>query len=181
MTACQMGFGMQVDMSRPKDRPKGLTLTSQANGQTNREIEITFPSHPEQVRRALQKVLVSPLFTNPCQPALEDDLRGTAEIVLAEVLNNIVEHAYADQAGDITLRLVRHDGRVHCTVSDTGAPMPGLCLPEGRFQPLKDLADLPEGGFGWFLIRSLTEGLAYQRSKGLNSLSFQLPAKQSDA
>jgi serine/threonine-protein kinase RsbW len=176
-----MGFGMQVDMSRPKDRPKGLALTSQANGQTNREIEITFPSHPEQVRRALQKVLVSPLFTNPCQPALEDDLRGTAEIVLAEVLNNIVEHAYADQAGDITLRLVRHDGEVHCTVSDTGAPMPGLCLPEGRFQPLKDLADLPEGGFGWFLIRSLTEGLAYQRSKGLNSLSFQLPAKQSDA
>jgi serine/threonine-protein kinase RsbW len=176
-----MGFGMQVDMSRPKDRPKGLALTSQANGQTNREIEITFPSHPEQVRRALQKVLVSPLFTNPCQPALEDDLRGTAEIVLAEVLNNIVEHAYADQAGDITLRLVRHDGEVHCTVSDAGAPMPGLCLPEGPFQPLKDLADLPEGGFGWFLIRSLTEGLAYQRSKGLNSLSFQLPAKQSDA
>lgn len=176
-----MGFGMQVDMSRPKDRPKGLALTSQANGQTNREIEITFPSHPEQVRRALQKVLVSPLFTNPCQPALEDDLRGTAEIVLAEVLNNIVEHAYADQAGDITLRLVRHDGEVHCTVSDTGAPMPGLCLPEGRFQPLKDLADLPEGGFGWFLIRSLTEGLAYQQSKGRNRLSFQLPAKQSDA
>ena len=181
MTACQMGFGMQVDMSRPQDRPKGLALRSQASGPTDREIEITFPSHPEQVRRALQKVLVSPLFTNPCQPSQEDDLRGTAEIVLAEVLNNIVEHAYADQAGDITLRLVRHDGGVHCTVSDTGAPMPGLCLPEGRFQPLKDLADLPEGGFGWFLIRSLTEGLAYQRSKGLNSLSFQLPAKQSDA
>ena len=181
MTACQMGFGMQVDMSRPKDRPKGLALTSQASGQTNREIEITFPSHPEQVRRALQKVLSSPLFINPCQTAQEDDLRGTAEIVLAEVLNNIVEHAYADQAGDITLRLVRHDGEVHCTVSDTGAPMPGLCLPEGRFQPLKDLADLPEGGFGWFLIRSLTEGLAYQRSKGRNRLSFQLPAKQSDA
>ena len=76
---------------------------------------------------------------------------------------------------------MRHDGGLHCTVSDTGAPMPGLCLPEGQFQPLKDLADLPEGGFGWFLIRSLTEGLAYQRSKGLNRLSFQLPAKQSDA
>jgi serine/threonine-protein kinase RsbW len=176
-----MGFGMQVDMSRPKDRPKGLAMTSQASGQTDREIEITFPSHPEQVRRALQKVLASPLLTNPRQTAQEDDLRGTAEIVLAEVLNNIVEHAYADQAGNITLRLVRHDGGLHCTVSDTGAPMPGLCLPEGQFQPLKDLADLPEGGFGWFLIRSLTEGLAYQRSKGLNRLSFQLPAKQSDA
>ena len=174
-----MGFGMQVDMSRPKDRPKGLAITSQASGPTDREIEITFPSHPEQVRRALQKVLASPLLTNPNQTAQEDDLRGTAEIVLAEVLNNIVEHAYADQAGNITLRLVRHDGALHCTVSDTGAPMPGLCLPEGQFQPLKDLADLPEGGFGWFLIRSLVTELTYQRIDGENRLSFILPDEQS--
>ena len=154
-------------------------MTSQASGQTAREIEITFPSHPEQVRRALQKVLASPLLTNPNQTAQEDDLRGTAEIVLAEVLNNIVEHAYADQAGNITLRLVRHDGGLHCTVSDTGAPMPGLCLPEGRFQPLDDLADLPEGGFGWFLIRSLVTELTYQRIDGENRLSFILPDEQS--
>ena len=156
-------------------------MTSQTSGPTDREIEITFPSHPEQVRRALQKVLASPLLTNPRQTAQEDDLRGTAEIVLAEVLNNIVEHAYADQAGNITLRLVRHDGGLHCTVSDTGAPMPGLCLPAGRSQPLADLADLPEGGFGWFLIRSLTVGLDYRRIAGVNRLSFQLPARQSDA
>ena len=181
MTACLTGFGMQVDMARAKDTPKGLAMAP-----TDCEMQMTFPSHPKAVRHALQQVLASSVFAaprcvGPTQTALEDDLRGTAEIVLAEVLNNIVEHAYADQAGDITLRLVRHDGEVHCTVSDTGAPMPGLCLPEGRFQPLKDLADLPEGGFGWFLIRSLTEGLAYQRSKGRNRLSFQLPAKQSDA
>jgi serine/threonine-protein kinase RsbW len=149
-------------------------------------MQITFPSHPEQVRRALQEVFASTVFVNarmasPAQTAQQDDLRGTAEIVLAEVLNNIVEHAYADQGGDITLRLVQQDGAVHCTVIDTGAPMPGLCLPEGRFQPLDDLADLPEGGFGWFLIRSLTQGLAYRRTQGVNRLSFRLLAKQSDA
>ena len=181
-----MGFGMQVDMSRPKDRPPGLAMAPASAGLNDRMMQITFASHPEQVRHALQEVFASTVFVNarmasPAQTVQEDDLRGTAEIVLAEVLNNIVEHAYADQGGDITLRLVRHDGALHCTVTDTGAPMPGLCLPEGRFQPLDDLADLPEGGFGWFLIRSLTQGLAYRRSKGINRLSFQLPAKQSDA
>jgi serine/threonine-protein kinase RsbW len=59
--------------------------------------------------------------------------------------------------------------------------MPGLCLPAGKFQPLDDLADLPEGGFGWYLIRSLTEELSYRRSNGINRLSFQLCTKQSGA
>ena len=32
--------------------------------------------------------------------------------------------------------------------------------------------DLPEGGFGWFLIRSLTRDLTYLREDGYNMLCF---------
>ncbi len=168
-------------MACAKDTPKGLAMAP-----TDCEMQMTFPSHPKAVRHALQQVFASSVFATPrcvgpTQTAREDDLRGTAEIVLAEVLNNIVEHAFANQGGDITLRLARRDGALHCTVSDTGAPMPGLCLPEGQVQPLNNLADLPEGGFGWVLIRSLTQGLAYRRSNGINRLSCHLRAEPSGA
>ncbi len=176
MTACRMGFGMQVDMARPKAPPNGLAMTHQIGALHDHALQLTFPGQPEQVRQALQDVLASPPLAD-----LAQDIRGTAEIVLAEVFNNIVEHAYVEHGGNITLRLGRQDGVLLCEVSDTGAPMPGLCLPAGQFQPLEDLADLPEGGFGWYLIRSLTEGLTYRRLNGGNRLSFQLATKQSGA
>lgn len=50
--------------------------------------------------------------------------------------------------------------------------MPGLCLPPGLQQPVDLLEDIPEGGYGWFLIRSLTKDLAYHRINGTNHLSF---------
>ena len=37
-----------------------------------------------------------------------------------------------------------------------------------------DMQDLPEGGFGWFLIRTLTTDLRYRREAGRNRLSFQM-------
>ena len=41
--------------------------------------------------------------------SLSPDDRGTAEIVLAEVLNNIAEHAYARFPGQIRLSLSQAD------------------------------------------------------------------------
>lgn len=103
--------------------------------------------------------------------------RGTCETVLAEVMNNIVEHAYADRDdGSIKVVLV-HDGfGLRVEITDTGAPMPGGCLPSPRRGAL-DVApcDLPEGGFGWALIRDLTTGLEYQRADGTNRLRFRVP------
>ena len=38
--------------------------------------------------------------------------------------------------------------------------------------------DLPEGGFGWHLIRSLARDLAYVRRQDLNTFSFRVDASQ---
>jgi serine/threonine-protein kinase RsbW len=35
--------------------------------------------------------------------------------------------------------------------------------------------DLPEGGFGWFLIRELTKDLQYVRHEDQNRLTFSIP------
>lgn len=101
----------------------------------------------------------------------------TLELVLAEVLNNVVEHAYEDSGeGRIELSVSVHDGCIDCRVTDFGAPMPGGALPPARRHSPRALAlqDLPEGSFGWALIRDLTTGLEYWRDKGANRLSFRI-------
>lgn len=99
------------------------------------------------------------------------------ELVVAEVLNNIVEHAYEDRAGgEILLRLVFAPARLALEFTDFGLPMPNGTLPFGAPVDL-DVSeqDLPEGGFGWFLIRTLAEDLDYHRDGDRNRLTLSIP------
>ncbi|PIV74873.1 MAG: ATP-binding protein [Rhodobacteraceae bacterium CG17_big_fil_post_rev_8_21_14_2_50_65_11] len=99
------------------------------------------------------------------------------ELVLAEVLNNIVEHSYEDRGeGMIELAITVYDHAIHCDVTDHGNPMPNGCLPPKRRYDLETtgLHDLPEGGFGWGLIRDMTCGLSYTREAGVNRLCFYI-------
>lgn len=130
-------------------------------------------SAPFGVRNALLVILAHPTVA-----VLSDNLRGNAELVLAEVLNNIVEHAYDGNDGQIELRLRKACGRLYCDVFDQGAAMPNGHLPAGLAPPAHSNHDLAEGGFGWFLIRTLTEDLTYRRTDACNHLSFQLNIEQ---
>jgi serine/threonine-protein kinase RsbW len=105
------------------------------------------------------------------------------ELVVAEVLNNVVEHAYAGTEG----------GRVRVTawpaarglvfrVEDEGCPMPGGRLPPGDGPAIGPaIGDLPEGGFGWFIIHKLTCDLTYRRIGRRNCLTFRMGPGRSGA
>ena len=99
--------------------------------------------------------------------------------MLAETLNNVVEHAHAERTDgriDIESTLCA-TGLAFC-VRDDGAPMPDGQLPTGALAELSGGLDaLPEGGFGWFMIRSLTQDLHYARSDGWNQLNFRIPVE----
>lgn len=105
---------------------------------------------------------------------MSEEQRGLSEIVLAEVLNNIVEHAYRDASGRIEISIAHRAGFLNICVIDRGKPMPDLKLPSGELRPPLDAQDLPEGGFGWPLIHSLTQDLHYQRVQGQNILQFRM-------
>lgn len=106
---------------------------------------------------------------------LSDAGCGTVELVLAEALNNIVEHAYpADQPGGILLAVSMTRDRLCFRLHDQGIPLPGLAPPVGaRPDPGVAQAALPEGGFGWYLIRDLTDVLSYARQNGENILTLE--------
>jgi serine/threonine-protein kinase RsbW len=147
------------------------TTATGARGRAYDRFETRFSANPDAVRRALRNAVAR--FAR----RLTREEAGTMELALAEVLNNVVEHAYSGQAaGDIALSVTWRTDHLACLVEDRGRPMPGLCAPHVS-APSLDCAqsDLPEGGFGWFLIRELTLDLTYRHEDGVNRLRFCLP------
>lgn len=134
-------------------------------------LRLTIQGTPEAVSAALHA-----LFTGPdCLP-LPVDTGGDAQIVLAEAMNNIVEHAYADRVGQIDVTFWDTATGLVCRLVDNGAPLPDV-LPEGQLPATE--GDLPEGGFGWFLIRTIARDIVHRRAEGLNYLTFSIPRGQS--
>ncbi len=108
------------------------------------------------------------------------DAMGRLELVMAEVLNNISEHACDQDSARTQIHLGAFflpEGIV-CAVTDSGTPLPAHCLTIGRDANETARAyarGLPEGGFGWRLIQDLTESITYFRRSNRNFLSLTVP------
>lgn len=103
------------------------------------------------------------------------------QIALAEAVNNVVEHAYAGtDPGDVNIRCNLDADQLWINIHDAGLPLPDDKLPVGKPVDLNvPHADLPEGGFGWFLIRELTSDIHYERKSGNNQLSLRFEVSAS--
>lgn len=143
-----------------------------AGGEAAERDRLDIAAGNESVRSALWRLLSGPTLSG-----VDVEARGRLEIVLAEVLNNIVEHAYRGDEGSIRLDLHRRGALLRVEVEDRGLPMPGGLLPQGLRPDLNGADGPPEGGFGWFLIRNLTEDLTYSRDGEVNRVCFHLRIK----
>jgi serine/threonine-protein kinase RsbW len=144
-------------------------------GTTSHMFNISIEADPLSVRAALRSAIAR--FIRQ----ISEDEAGTLELVLAEVMNNIVEHSYGDgETGTIELSIVRDRRGLSCSLTDNGTPLPADHLLRNiTDQPRPTPDNLPEGGFGWFLIRDLAEDLGYFRDGSRNLLAFRLPIKAS--
>lgn len=125
-----------------------------------------------EIRPALSKLRAALAAAAPgrCAEALD-----SVEIAVAEVLNNIVEHAGpSDRLGAIRVAACAGPHVLIVRVSDDGRPMPGGRLPVPLAPDLAvPRAELPEGGFGWAIVHELTAGLGYRRAGGRNELTLR--------
>lgn len=105
------------------------------------------------------------------------------EQVLAEVLNNVVEHAYDGiGAGPVSVSLDIAERQLAVTVVDEGRPFAGDALPAGELPRLgRGLPDPPEGGYGWYIFRSLAREIEYRNVHGLNILRFGIDPAAAEA
>ena len=101
---------------------------------------------------------------------------GDLAIVLGEVLNNTVEHAMAGRDdGWIAVAVQERGDRLEVLVTDDGRALPPALLAGGdaALPEMGDaVEDLPEGGFGWFIIHTLVDDMTYEREDGVNRMSF---------
>ncbi|VDS08239.1 hypothetical protein PARHAE_01422 [Paracoccus haematequi] len=152
--------------------PKPRTLT-----RSQPMFHRVLQADPNDVRQALKDLRAR------FAPQLSADTMGRLELVLAEVMNNVVEHAELALLPDamsrsIHLCVVMHDNGLSCAITDDGGRLPADCLLP-RNLPVMDPLDLPEGGFGWCLIQGLTQSLCYYREDQRNCLAFMVPYQQS--
>lgn len=135
-------------------------------------VEFSIQSGEFAVREALEHFLAA---LGPI--GLHAEERTAVELVLAEALNNIVEHAYPDTAAQGVIQIrgqLCRDG-LHINITDMGEMMPNGKTPLGLAPNVDvNLKDLPEGGFGWFLIRSLVKEVSYDRVDGENRLQLRM-------
>lgn len=143
------------------------------------DISLRCQTNPQDIRRAL---LLWRHKLEACEHCA--DLLGRSEIVLAEILNNIAEHGQddvqKDETGDwieLRCRISRHG--IHMTVKDSGRALPQRLLTGAQHVVPSHsgvaLDDLPEGGFGWFMIRELSRHLTCDRTEDGNLLSLTVP------
>ncbi len=141
-----------------------------------RLISLRFPATKGAVRDALLTV-----DRTLASAGTAEDLRTRTQIALAEACNNIVEHAYTPPgllaAAEIRLDIAGDVAGLQIMLRDRGHPMPAGPLPGRELPPIDpdDVAALPEGGFGWALLRETTRALSLSRSNGQNILRFRLP------
>jgi serine/threonine-protein kinase RsbW len=111
-----------------------------------------------------------------------DDTLGRLELVMAELMNNVAEHApdiTSSRLPVIHMCIVRHKAGLACALTDNGVSLPEDCVLPRTLPPA--IADnLPEGGFGWFLVQNLTQALCYYRESSRNYLAFNIPFLKED-
>lgn len=134
-------------------------------------IEKRIPTDYRWVRRAIHEVEEDLL-----RMGIGKEDIGSVSIVLAEALNNVVEHAFGDKTGkDITLIIRQRSKSLLVEIRDSGRPMPKGRAPMGNhpMTEFNQFDSMPEGGYGWFLIRELVQDLVYDRQDEENILFFR--------
>jgi serine/threonine-protein kinase RsbW len=132
-------------------------------------ISLSFPATGLDVRAAMRTIV-----RHLRKRGIDRDTLATTEIAVTEALNNIVEHGYADTgAKEIFVRLWVDASHLRIELTDSGVPFFDGVVPSPAAHDLGGpVGDLPEGGFGWRMIRRLASSIRYEHRGGKNHLNL---------
>lgn len=152
----------------PAPVPSGVAL----------RFHMVIPATPLAVRQTVQDAA-----THVRRARGSPDLAAIVELILAEAMNNIVEHAHAGRSGGVIELVLQLDGGlVRCVLRDDGTAMPGECLPAIVMpDPATGRDALAEGGFGWPMIGALCRDMRYTRASGWNETELTLATRPGPA
>ncbi len=105
---------------------------------------------------------------------IEEELTSEICLVVAEALNNVVEHAYKyAEDGDIEIDVLLEKSMLTIEINDFGPAfdLPAVSGPTEINE--QQLENLPEGGFGWKLILMLMDVVSLKRRDNRNYLTLR--------
>lgn len=135
-----------------------------------RTIKLTIDSDLGEVR-LLRRALTELVGEGPLSP----EEWYQVKVCIAEAVNNAIIHAYGRQRGhpvEVEVRLLAD--RVVCLIADFGKPMPKEALRQKQqldYCP-KDIAALPEGGMGLYIMHQVMDRVEYASEGGRNVLTL---------
>ncbi|MHB8139206.1 MAG: ATP-binding protein [Smithellaceae bacterium] len=100
-----------------------------------------------------------------------ENLLRRIELVAEEALVNVFVHGYGQKGGQVEVRcLISDDPALTIEIHDHGVSFDPLSLADPDVQ--SDLANRKIGGMGVFLIRKMTDRVAYRREGDSNILTL---------
>lgn len=150
---------------------------------TKARIAFEIMSDAERIGPAVDQLL-EPL-TLAAGAGLDADRLDDVRLCVTEALNNCVEHAYQGRPGNaIWLELRDEQDCIVVALADRGSappehlldgPRPSFAVAPGFDQSLsgQNVASLPEGGWGWQLIRLLADDVRLSHDQGWNRLTLE--------
>ncbi|EJS66420.1 anti-sigma B factor RsbW [Bacillus cereus] len=100
-----------------------------------------------------------------------DDIEDM-KIAISEACTNIVQHAYKEDDGEITIIFGLYEDRLEIMVADNGVSFDFTALKSkvGPYDINKPVENLPENGLGLYLINTLMDDIQIMHDEGMTVL-----------
>ena len=132
------------------------------------QVKLSFSSNPRNVNFAC--ISIKNFLSSKNIPST---INHEIELSVAEAVNNIIKHAYKGNTGKlIEVDVSKNDRYVEVVFVDSGMPRENLEKPTLNFDP-DDIDNLPEGGFGLYLIDTMMDENEYYSQNGKNILRLK--------
>jgi serine/threonine-protein kinase RsbW len=140
-----------------------MTATAAARAQAGRAVFTeTVPARLEARPRVIQTII------DLCRRyRLSSDVEHSLVSALGEAFNNVCMHAYRDRAGDVAIEVELEAERVRVRLRDRGASFDPATV------SAPDLAALPEGGLGLFIMRAAMDDVRWYRQDEENVVALE--------
>lgn len=119
--------------------------------------------------------LAGPAVSAICRSlGMDENASNAVELCVVEAVTNVIKHSYGGLPGhEASVVIEAQPDRLTIKVSSTGAGIPRGKLEKPRldFNP-KDIARLPQGGMGIYLIHKIMNEVKYDEAEGINTLTM---------
>jgi anti-sigma regulatory factor (Ser/Thr protein kinase) len=131
-------------------------------------IEMWYPSKLKQIRRIgltsayIAREYYNNILSNEQINALVLDI----ELIVGEACNNSVKHSTMPENGTIVVHFIPEDRQYVIKIMDQNPEFDFHHIPQPNFD------DIPENGYGIYIINSKAHKVVYKREKGWNILTM---------